>query len=66
MSLLLPPYNLEDLKAGYKQKLTMFFKKRWLDQMKKKFKNFNSVVVYVDGACTGNPGPAASSACFFG
>ena len=44
----------------------MFFKKSWLDKMKKKFAKFNSAVVYIDGACTGNPGPAASGACFFG
>ena len=66
MSLFMPPYDMDDLKAGYKQKFTLFFSKRKLEQMKSKFAAHNSVVVYIDGACTGNPGPSAAAACFFG
>ena len=44
----------------------MFLKKRNLEKMKKKFEGYNSLVIFIDGACTGNPGPAAASACFFG
>ena len=34
--------------------------------MRKEFSKHNFVVVYVDGACTNNPGPAAGGACFYG
>lgn len=33
--------------------------------MKEEFSKSKSVVVYIDGACTGNPGPAAGAAIFF-
>ena len=66
LSLFLPPFDLDSLKAGFKMKLTLFFSKRKLQQMKKEFAKHNSVVVYVDGACLNNPGPAAGGACFFG
>lgn len=66
LSLYIPPYNLDDLKDGYKEKLTMFFSKRKLDQMEKKFGDHNLIVVYIDGACISNPGPASGAACFFG
>ena len=29
------------------------------------FSKTNSMVVYIDGACTGNPGPSAGAAVFF-
>mmetsp|Transcript_41533 Transcript_41533/g.54680 ORF Transcript_41533/g.54680 Transcript_41533/m.54680 type:complete len:161 (-) Transcript_41533:140-622(-) len=33
--------------------------------MRRKFAGKKHIVMYIDGACNGNPGPAASSACFF-
>ena len=33
--------------------------------MLKKFASATNVVVYTDGACTDNPGPTGSGACFF-
>jgi len=33
--------------------------------MLKKFANSTEVVVFTDGACTNNPGPTGSGACFF-
>lgn len=35
LSLFIPPYNINDLQEGYKEKLTMFFNKRKLDQMER-------------------------------
>ena len=66
VSLFLPPFNLEDVKAGYKKKLTFFFKKRKFEQMRAKFAKYKSIVVYIDGSVTKNPGPAASAAVFYG
>ncbi len=34
--------------------------------MRNEFAKHKIVVVYVDGACLNNPGPAAGSACFYG
>ena len=64
--LLIPPFEQEDIKAGFKQKLTFFFKKRKLEQMKAKFAKYKSIVVFIDGAVTQNPGPTASAAFFYG
>ena len=63
---MIPPFEQEDIKAGFKQKLTFFFKKRKLELMKAKFAKYKSIVVFIDGAVTQNPGPTASAAFFYG
>lgn len=65
MGLLMPPYNIDDIQKGYKQKVTFFFKKRKLQQMQKQFAGNKQVVIFTDGACANNPGLAGASACFF-
>ena len=50
--LFIPPYNINDLKEGYKEKLTMYFSQKKLEQMRKKFAGHNSIVCYIDGACS--------------
>lgn len=66
LSLLIPPFELEDIKAGYRRKLTFFFKERKLEMMRQKFSNYKSIVVFVDGSVMQNPGPAAGVAMFYG
>lgn len=62
----IPPYNIDDLKAGFKQKLTISLSKTKVKRMRAKFDKHKHVVAYVDGACTGNPGPAGGGVAFFG
>ena len=65
IALLMPPFDISDLKGGYKQKLTFFFKKSKLQHMQKKFKGVKQVVVFTDGACSNNPGNSGAGAVFF-
>ena len=44
----------------------MHFSKAKLAKMRREFAKHEQILVYIDGACTGNPGQAAASACFFG
>ena len=64
----MPPHenDAEDYLTDQNKELTMFFTKQELAKMKKKFGAHNTVVIFIDGACIGNPGPSASAACFFG
>ena len=45
--------------------MTVHLGKRQLTTMKKKFEGVKHVLIHIDGACNGNPGPGAGSACFF-
>ena len=57
---------MDDIMAGYKRKLTFFFKNKKLQQMRQKFAQYQSIVVFIDGGCMANPGPAAGVALFYG
>ena len=65
ITIMIPPFNLDELQRGYKQKLTLFLEQNTLRAMKEKFAGHNEIKVFIDGACSGNPGSAAAGACFF-
>ena len=48
---MIPPFNIDELQQGYKQKLTLFLEESTLRMMREKFAGHDKVNVFIDGAC---------------
>ena len=61
----MPPFDLDQLESGSQRQYTMNISSKEKAKINEIFAKNHDIIVYTDGSCYGNPGPAGAGVAFY-